>query len=214
MAVGKPLNKKSFYGSEGGADIEMPPLNETPPIQSAAQDPWQAQSENSDSEGMAPVPDALPQEVLYEMQAEDSEGEEVAATPAPPTKAKETSAAANIRALREEKEKAQRERDELMRLLQMQMQNQQSAPKEVASEEEPEDDFKLGEEDLVEGKYFKQMNKKVRDLEKQLRNYQHQSAEALVEAKIKAQFPDFERVVSRENVEILNETHPEIARIS
>ena len=35
MAVGKPLNKKSFYGSEGGADIEMPPLNETPPIQSA-----------------------------------------------------------------------------------------------------------------------------------------------------------------------------------
>ena len=43
MPVAKPLNKGSYYASEGGGDIAMPSLDQTPPIAQSAPDPWEAQ---------------------------------------------------------------------------------------------------------------------------------------------------------------------------
>jgi hypothetical protein len=48
-------------------------------------------------------------------------------------------------------------------------------------------------------------------LEDQIKQYQQQSQLQTTEARLKAQYPDFDSVVSRENVELLKDRHPEIA---
>ena len=70
MAVGKSLNKKSYYGSEGAGDIAMPPLDQAPPISQAAPDPWTQQQSQPQNNPFGAVPDELPQEVIQEMQSE------------------------------------------------------------------------------------------------------------------------------------------------
>ena len=55
------------------------------------------------------------------------------------------------------------------------------------------------------------MNKKMNQMQQQLKNYQSQSAESITEARIKATYPDFDRVVSQDNIAQLREDYPEIA---
>ena len=49
------------------------------------------------------------------------------------------------------------------------------------------------------------------DLLKQIQKYQQQTAETVVESKIKSQYADFDSVVTKENIELLKMTYPEIA---
>jgi hypothetical protein len=229
MALGKAINKKSFYGgmATGEApDIAMPPLDEVAPIHTAAPDPWTNTQQQSSNDGISPVPDEVPQETEQELSAA-SDQEETQQEPevhAQPRAEKESSTAANMKALREAREKAERERDELLRLFQMQhIQQQQRPPDPHVHDEEPDEqdypDIELDPEALVDGKYVnqlskqqKQYRKEMQQMRKELNNYKSQSSEALVESRIKAQFPDFDKVVSRENVDVLNEAYPELAR--
>lgn len=213
MAQGKAINKKSFYGGEGNADIAMPPMNEIPPITTAAPDPW-SQQQNA-STGMAEVPDAPPKE-LYEKAAPESiptyEEETV-------QEKAEKSSRDSWKELRSARDKAERERDELMQILKSQMQQPKQPDHYHAPEPEPDDFADLDPDALVDGKYLNQLSKKqklhakeVREMREELSRYKNQSSEVMAESRIKAQFPDFDKVVSRENVEILNETYPELAR--
>lgn len=229
MAIGKSVNKKSFYGGmEGGGtpDIAMPPLDETPPIHTAAPDPWENQSQQASNAGMAQVPEELPQETEQEMASDQEEQAEDTPVQAQPKHAKESSVAANMRALRESRDKAERERDELMHMLKTQMQQNNRPQEQHVHEEEPVVDYpdlELDPEALVDGKYVnmlskqqkqqqQQYRKEMQDLRKELNAYKQTSSEAYVESRIKTQFPDFDKVVSRENVEVLNEMYPELAR--
>jgi len=115
----------------------------------------------------------------------------------------------NYRALRELKEKAERERDELRIKLEQTQKIQQQEP--VPPQPTENQDFYVNPDDLVEGKHLSAVNKKVKQLEEQLQAYQQQSTVNTVEARLKAQHPDFDQVVSKENIEIFRTAYPELA---
>ena len=112
--------------------------------------------------------------------------------------------ARNFRELREKNERIQRERDEALRRLQ-----ELERAKEAAQPKEPE--YSLNPDDLVEGKHLNKYDKKMKELEKQLKSYQQQSQEVAVENKVKGKYPDFDKVVNKDTIAMLRETHPEIA---
>lgn len=140
----------------------------------------------------------VPQEALEPEKAEVKQ--EVAPEPAEqPHEAEETREERNFKILRAAREKAERERDELAQ--QLARMYQQPAPQQQ-QEVNPNPD------DLVE---WKHVDKRIRDLENQIKGYQQQSQESIIEARLKAQYPDFDRVVSRDNIEILKAEYPELA---
>ena len=223
MAIPKAINKKSYYGSEGSGDIAMPPLDQTPPISQAAPDPWNnQQSQSAQNNPFGAVPDELPQEVAQEMQSEQEPEEatqEVVQTQEVEVEEQQPSKPSpkdSFRAVREAKERAERERDAMLsQMLQMQQQmqmiQQQQQPQQ---QEQPQEDYDIDIESdaLAEGKHLKKLMANQKAMQQQLKRYQMQSEEVAVEARIRSQYPDFEKVVSKENVEILNEQFPEIAK--
>jgi len=112
----------------------------------------------------------------------------------------------NVRRMREAKEKAERERDELFNRL-------ETMEKKINPQPEPQQDAPIpyGADDLIEGKHLSQYERKLKNLEQQLQQYQKQTAETVVEAKIKTQYQDFESVVTKDNLDLLSETYPELA---
>jgi hypothetical protein len=124
----------------------------------------------------------------------------------------------NIRYLREKAdraERAERERDELlMRLRDMERNSPSSQQAQQALNEIAEENFSLdlAPDALAEGKHVAKIYKKMQAMENQLKRYQQQTSQNIMEAQIKAQFPDFDLVVSRANVEELRRSHPAIAQ--
>jgi len=222
MAVGKSLNKKSYYGSEGAGDIAMPPLDQAPPISQAAPDPWTQQQSQPQNNPFGAVPDELPQEVIQEMQSEqeapeleEAVEEIVQAQEIEETQPSKPSPKESFRALKEAKERADRERDAMLsQMLEMQRQIQNMQQQQPQVQEQPVEDydFDIESDALAEGKHLKKLMAKQKAMEQQLKRYQMHSEEVAVETRIRSQYPDFEKVVSKENVEILNEQFPEIAK--
>lgn len=110
----------------------------------------------------------------------------------------------NYVALREEVGRAQRERDEALRKLQEQTQRKQPV------QEEQEEDL-TNPNDLVEGKIVNKLHKELRTMKKQLSQYQRQSNELAAEARVRAQYPDFDSICSQENLETFRNKYPELA---
>lgn len=115
----------------------------------------------------------------------------------------------NFKALRDSKERAERERDELYRRVQEMEQGRKKPAEPVPSEDE---NFRIAPDDFVEGKHLKKVEEKMRKMEEQIRNYQDKSSEMAIEATLKAQYRDFDKVVCKENIEALRAAHPEIAQ--
>lgn len=124
-----------------------------------------------------------------------------------PESKKESAAAESFKELRLQKERAERERDELIRMIKEQQQVKQS------STAEPEEDIEvnIGSDDLVEGKHLSKVGKKIKKLEEELNKQRQQSSEVMIERKLKETYSDFDSVVSRENIEALRANFPEIA---
>ena len=216
--AGKALN--SYADRDTG--IDMPPLDETPPI-TAAPDPWQEQES-----GVAPVPETAPsfEEEPQENEPEElEEAEEVEEDDQPEAQAaprqKESNANKRIRQLKESQKKAERERDEMMQMMQMQMmQMQQQQAKQPEPEPEYEEpDLDLDDDGLAENRHIKAMHRDMKELRKQLKHQQEeaqriqfQTQNAMVETRIKTTFPDFDEVVSSKNIEKLKELHPDVAQ--
>lgn len=117
---------------------------------------------------------------------------------------------ANFRAIRESKEKAERERDDLYRRIKEM--EQASAKKQTTEEsDDNDDDFSIAEDEFVEGKHLGKVSKKIKKLEKKISDYQQKSTEMAVETAIKSKYNDFDKVVSTENLEVLKKNYPEIA---
>lgn len=153
---------------------------------------------------MPPLPEEtqVEQEPVEELQEFAQEVAEVLAQPEAP---KENDASRNLRALREKSERIERERDEAIRRLQeMEAVRAPQAPQE-------DEDFHLAPDELAEGKHLSKVDKKIKKLEEQLRQYQQQSTTTNVETKLRTQYSDFDKVVSRENIDSLREQYPELA---
>lgn len=112
----------------------------------------------------------------------------------------ESDKARNMRFLRESKERAERERDEAYRRIQ-ELERQSKSPDPEEAEPDPDA--------LVE---WRHVSKKIRNLEGQIKNQQQAAYEYATESRLKSQFSDFDKVVSKENIETLKDMHPEIAQ--
>jgi len=147
-------------------------------------------------DSLPPVPEMQEQQSAEEQsQQEQAQPEQIAASSQPE---RETSKEKNIRALRERAQRAdqlERERDELLRMVREQHRAVAPTPPQ-----EEDLEFKLDDNDLAEGKHLSKVQRKIQHLETQL-----------IEARLKALYPDFDRVVSAENVRALSSSYPEIA---
>ena len=110
----------------------------------------------------------------------------------------------HFKTLKAEKEQAQRERDELMRML------QEERSRGVQPKQE-EDDFGIDENNYIEGKDLKKVVKELKELRKDITQYKQKTAIEVTEARLKAEIPDYQKILSDENVEILKDNYPEIA---
>jgi hypothetical protein len=114
----------------------------------------------------------------------------------------------SFKALREKAERAERERDELMRRLQeSETTRQQQQPQKQVQEEE-DLNLNLNADDFVEGKHLSKFQKKIDKLENQLKEYQQQSSYYTIEQKLKSEFPDIEKVLTADNIKTLQAVDP------
>ncbi len=118
------------------------------------------------------------------------------------THPQETAPAKSFRELREQKDRAEARAYELEQMLRQREQPQQQPE---------EDDFQMGDDDLVAGKNFTKYVKRIKELEKKLDTVQKYSASNSAEAKLLANYPDAKEVLSNENLSLLAKEHPDLA---
>lgn len=184
-------------GKGKAPEIEMPPLPPEQPIQVQQEQPEIHPDIAKEFVQSVEAQEPEEQEVEQEVQ-------EVKPEPAP----KKIDQAKNFRELKEQKEQIQRERDEYARRLHEY--EQQLKPQAKQVEEEPETQY--APDDLVEAKYLKKYDKKIRELEEKLNNTEQRTTIHNVEARLKANYPDIEKVVNTDNIEILKAAYPELAQ--
>lgn len=113
--------------------------------------------------------------------------------------------ARNMRNLRQKFEQAEREKSELIRLLQERQTSQQP----------DNNDFTLGDDDIVEGKHIskvkKQMKSEMAKMQEELAAMRRQSNQIAAENKARSKYPDIDRVLSSENIEALKDIDPDAA---
>lgn len=129
----------------------------------------------------------------------------------------ETNKERNMRALRESREQSERERlrvekerDEALRRAR-ELEDRYNVKHKQTHDDS--DDIGIGEDDLVEGKHVKMVAKQVNDLKKQLEYYKQQAQQQTLESRIRSEFPDFEKVVTPDNIAILKHLKPRQAAL-
>jgi hypothetical protein len=123
---------------------------------------------------------------------------------------KETS----MRILRERAEAAERRSQELERMIQMNMSQQQNNKMNVVDNDD--EDFGLSDDTYIEGKhlkkYVKSLKQELKNTRKQFEEYNQQNALTQAEIRLKNQFNDFDTVVNKENLEKLQQQKPALYR--
>jgi len=141
----------------------------------------------------------------------NNEVQEPTPQPSPQESPKDTS----MRILRERAEAAERRSQELERMIQMNMsqQNQQSNKINIVDND---DDFDISDDTYIEGKhlkkYVKNLKQELKNTKKQFEEYNQQNAITQAEIRLKSQFNDFENVVNKENLEKLQHQKPALYR--
>lgn len=120
----------------------------------------------------------------------------------------------NFRALREKTEQLEKERDEYRKRMEDILYAQQmSQNKKPEKEPEPEPEYKLSDDDFVEGKHLSAYEKKIKRMEEKFKQMEQQQHLLSVEQKLVRKYPDFEEVVSTENINRLKEEYPSVAKL-
>ena len=122
----------------------------------------------------------------------------------------ESPQAINMRNMREAKERAERDRDAVLKRIEAIEEAQKQ--KQQAEAPKPPEDFSVAPDDLVEGKHLSKYERKIKELEAQLQRNNQQATATAVEAKLYSQYPDFNTVVTEDNVKMLSSLHPELAQ--
>jgi hypothetical protein len=117
----------------------------------------------------------------------------------------ETPQQRNFKELRERAERAEREREQLLKLV------EQHLPKEQKPQKPTYTKRNLGKDDIVEGKDLDPIEQELREIKEELNHYKQQNTNYSAETRLKAQYPDFDRVCSKENLETFSYAYPELA---
>lgn len=116
----------------------------------------------------------------------------------------------NFRSLIEKNKRIERERDEAIRYAR----ELQSAKSQVNNEiEEVDEEINIGADDIAEGKHVKAITKKIQRMEEKIRKYEQASTAMSAEALLKAQYPDIDKVVTKETIAALRDADPEFAEM-
>ncbi len=123
-------------------------------------------------------------------------------------KPEESEQVLNFRAIKEKAKQVERERDEALKLL-----KEYTAKQQAAQPQAPEeiDTFGMNPDDLVEGKHLSKVAREIKSLKQQLEASQQQSYMTNTEARLKAQFPDLDKVLTPDNIETFKYAYPELA---
>lgn len=157
------------------------------------------------------MPDQLPAEIA-QAQANARELEQQQAPIQQPAEKEESliqklspKSSADWNELRKAKQAAERERDELRKLLESQKNKE-------------EDDFQIDPNEVPEGKHLVKINQELKKVKKELyetkeeaRIRQQQAYEAAVEARLQTEYPDINRILRQENFDALRQKHPMLA---
>jgi len=214
MAYGKSIKKNFYKDGAATGEIAMPPLDEKPPVLDANEWAGSNQQQMQQQEIQEPEEVEVEQDEVEEIERgiseiENDEAEELQ----PVSQFKNKSQENNFKALRERAERAEREREELMKLVLESKKAEQPQQKQAPVQEiEDEDfDFSVDDDALIEGKQAKRLAAELKKMRQEMKQMRSQSSESATEAKIKAQYPDFDAVVNNDTVQQLNQEYPEIA---
>jgi hypothetical protein len=183
-------------------DVQTESIDNKHPMLAHHEDPsMQIEPDDSNLHGQ----DQIIEQEQYSVQEEQQQESE-------PVETIESVKAMNYRMMREAKERAERERDEAMKYA---MSFQQQKQKQV--EPEVEEDYLSGlgidNDGLAEGKHLRQVLKEVRELKKELNSYKSKSTLDHVEVRLKTQYPDFDNVVTKDNIDTLASINPDLAEM-
>ncbi len=129
-------------------------------------------------------------------------------TPEPEHESKPTRSASNFKALKEQTARLAKERDEMRALLE-QMQQQRIAQPQQSS---MTDDIDIDPDAYAEGKHVKKLVSEIRSMKEELSKSRAQTQAMAIKATLVAEHPDFEKVVTRENLTALEVTYPHLAK--
>ena len=222
------VNQRESFGN-----IEMPPLDQIASIANALENDQtpvvgqqkQAQQQQFNQDVMVESsldalpqyePDYNPQEVevpQYEQPVQKAQQAQPESKIKSERQEEESAQARNFRELRMQAAQAAKERDELLAYIKH-IETQKASP--VIQESEL--DIDLDEDDMITGKQMKQVLNQVKGIKKQLQQTQKQSEEvkkisyeAEVERTMRRMYPDFDQVVSEENIQRFKEQFGSLA---
>jgi len=87
----------------------------------------------------------------------------------------------------------------------------QATPQAPVKPEDQLTEAALAPDDFVEGKHLSKYEQKIKAMDQKLAEYERQSHMNTVDAQIKSKYPDFDHVVTKENMQVLYNAYPEIA---
>jgi len=151
---------------------------------------------------MPPLP-AEEQPVVEETPAAEPE----VAVETPAAEAEATGLETNMKNLRLAREKAERERDDLLvRMREIEQAQQKPEPPKA------EENLHVAADDFVEGRHLAAYEKKIQALENRLKQNEQKNTASNAETRLKSQYQDFDKVVNAGNIEALRLAYPEIAQ--
>lgn len=120
----------------------------------------------------------------------------------------------NFRAIRDAADRATRERDEaLQRLQQYERQSQNNAPQYATDEPEINlDELNIKDDELAEGKHLQKLKTTIKKLEAKQKQLEQQSYTNSAEVRLRAQYNDFDKVMTLENIRLFSAAYPELAK--
>lgn len=164
-----------------------------------------------DSATLAPV-EAASQEPEQESMEQHEQPQETEQIQQP---VKETRNAQNFRALKAETERIARERDEAKALIAQyeaeKKSRQLNVPVAPALDYEDED-LSLANDDYAQGAHVKKLAKQMKAMKQELEASKQEAQLHAVRASLIAEHPDYQKVVSTQNLRALELTYPHLAR--
>lgn len=156
------------------------------------------------------TPQVQEQEMPQELQALAEDVEQVLETPV--EQPQPTRSAQNFKALKSQAERLAKERDEAKALVAQYEAEKKSRQVPVAPTYEPDEDINLEDDAYAEGKHVKAFSKQLRAIKAELEATKREARNMNVRSALIAEHPDYERVMSSENLQTLELTYPHIAR--
>jgi hypothetical protein len=137
--------------------------------------------------------------------------QEIVEPEAEPVSTKPKKSAESWRDLRKETLRLAKERDEALR--EISELKAARAPVQEVKESYPVEENPINDGDLAEGRHLKELKKEINELKKELKQFHKYSNETNAEQRILQKYPDFYKVVSKDNALLLKELEPEMASV-